>query len=67
MSVLELTPAALATLAPAVQALTEAEGLLAHWRAVEVRVAKPAAARAPRRPAARVARPARAAGAGRRP
>jgi histidinol dehydrogenase len=40
MSVLELTPAALAKLAPAVEALARAEGLEAHWRAVAVRVAK---------------------------
>jgi histidinol dehydrogenase len=40
MTVLELTPGALAALAPAVEALTRAEGLLAHWRAVEVRVKK---------------------------
>lgn len=39
MSVLELTPKALAAVAPAVEALAAAEGLLAHWRAVEVRVA----------------------------
>ncbi len=38
MSVLELTPAALAKVAPAVQALAGAEGLEAHWRAVEIRV-----------------------------
>jgi len=75
MSVLELTPAALAALAPAVEALTEAEGLLAHWRAVEVRVsgaaakAKPAAGRARRRPRAPAPRAerARAAAGGRRP
>jgi histidinol dehydrogenase len=71
MSVLELTPAALAALAPAVEALTEAEGLLAHWRAVEVRVARTGKAAAPparpRGAAKSVApRPARAAGAGRR-
>jgi histidinol dehydrogenase len=40
MSVLDLTPAALAALAPAVEALAKAEGLEGHWRAVEVRVAK---------------------------
>jgi histidinol dehydrogenase len=38
MSVLELTPAALRKLAPAVEALTAAEGLEAHWRAVKVRL-----------------------------
>jgi histidinol dehydrogenase len=38
MSVLELTPRALAALAPAVRAMTGAEGLEAHWRAVEVRL-----------------------------
>jgi histidinol dehydrogenase len=40
MSVLELTPRALAAVAPAVQALAGAEGLEGHWRAVELRVAK---------------------------
>jgi histidinol dehydrogenase len=40
MSVLELTPRALAALAPAVRAMTGAEGLEGHWRAVEVRVKK---------------------------
>jgi histidinol dehydrogenase len=40
MSVLDLTPAALARVAPAVEALATAEGLLGHWRAVEVRVKK---------------------------
>jgi len=44
MSVLELTPRALATVAPAVEALARAEGLEGHWRAVAVRVAKKAAA-----------------------
>jgi len=38
MSVLDLTPRALARLAPAVEALATAEGLVGHWRAVEVRV-----------------------------
>ena len=38
MSVLEFTPAALAAVAPAVEALAGAEGLRAHWRAVEIRV-----------------------------
>jgi histidinol dehydrogenase len=40
MSVLDLTPAALAAVAPAVETLARAEGLLGHWRAVEVRVAR---------------------------
>jgi histidinol dehydrogenase len=40
MSVLELTPGALAAVAPAVEALARAEGLEAHWRAVAVRTAK---------------------------
>ena len=44
-SVIEFTPGALAAVAPAVEALAGAEGLLAHWRAVQVRVAKPAPAR----------------------
>ena len=43
MSVLDLTPAALAAVAPAVETLARAEGLEAHWRAVEVRVAKASA------------------------
>jgi histidinol dehydrogenase len=43
MSVLDLTPAAHAPLAPAVETLARAEGLVGHWRAVEVRVAKAAA------------------------
>jgi histidinol dehydrogenase len=38
MSVLELTPAALRKVAPAVKAMATAEGLEAHWRAVQVRV-----------------------------
>jgi len=38
MSVLDLTPRALSRLAPAVEALATAEGLLGHWRAVQVRV-----------------------------
>jgi len=41
MSVLSLTPRALAALAPAVETLTQAEGLEAHARAVRVRLAKP--------------------------
>jgi histidinol dehydrogenase len=40
MSVLELSAGALARLAPAVEAMARAEGLEAHWRAVEVRVRK---------------------------
>jgi histidinol dehydrogenase len=40
MSVLELSPRALASVAPAVEALARAEGLVGHWRAVEVRIAK---------------------------
>jgi len=40
MSVLELAPRTLKGVAPAVRALAEAEGLLGHWRAVELRVAK---------------------------
>ena len=43
MSVLDLTPAALAAVAPAVETLARAEGLEAHRRAVAVRVAKGAA------------------------
>lgn len=43
MSVLEVSPRALAAVAPAVKALAAAEGLLGHWRAVAVRVAKKAA------------------------
>jgi len=38
MSVLEFTPAALRKVAPAVKAMATAEGLEAHWRAVQVRV-----------------------------
>jgi histidinol dehydrogenase len=53
MSVLDLTPAALAAVAPAVEALARAEGLLGHWRAVEVRVRKGPAKGAGRRKAAR--------------
>ena len=40
MSVLDLTPRALAAVAPAVEALARAEGLEGHWRAVEIRVAR---------------------------
>ena len=46
MSVLELTPRALAAVAPAVEELARAEGLIGHWRAVEVRTARRPAARA---------------------
>ncbi len=57
MSVLELTPAALGAVAPAVETLARAEGLEAHWRAVAVRVAKSKPERrarvAARRPAPR--------------
>jgi histidinol dehydrogenase len=53
MSVLDLTPGALAAVAPAVETLARAEGLLGHWRAVEVRVAKSAA---PERRGAKAAR-----------
>jgi histidinol dehydrogenase len=38
MSVLDLSPKALAAVAPSVQALATAEGLEGHWRAVKVRV-----------------------------
>ncbi len=61
MSVLELGPKALAAVAPAVETLARAEGLLAHWRAVEVRMAatgtgagrKGGSRRRPARPAAK--------------
>jgi histidinol dehydrogenase len=53
-SVLEFTPRALAAVAPAVEALARAEGLEAHWRAVQVRIEGPARrAGAARRPRAR--------------
>ena len=55
MSVLDLTPRALAAVAPAVEALARAEGLEGHWRAVAVRVQKPGSA-APRAAKARAAR-----------
>jgi histidinol dehydrogenase len=51
-SVLEFTPRALAAVAPAVEALAQAEGLEGHWRAVRVRVEG-----AGRRPARPIARP----------
>jgi histidinol dehydrogenase len=58
MSVLDLSPKALAALAPAVEVLARAEGLEGHWRAVAVRLAKGAPhgarpKRAARRPAPR--------------
>jgi histidinol dehydrogenase len=57
MSVLELSARSLAALAPAVEALAKAEGLEAHWRAVEVRVAKESGRRRPSpAPAARSGR-----------
>jgi histidinol dehydrogenase len=58
MSVLDLSAAALARVAPAVETLARAEGLLGHWRAVAVRVAK-AAASADGRRAGRGPRPRR--------
>ncbi|HSD19212.1 MAG TPA: histidinol dehydrogenase [Anaeromyxobacter sp.] len=57
MSVLELSPRALAAVAPAVEALAKAEGLEGHWRAVAVRVAKKSAV--PARRSARKRGPAR--------
>ena len=63
MSVLELTPRALAAVAPAVEALARAEGLEGHWRAVAVRVSKeaaPAASPKKRRGNPRAASPAKA-------
>jgi histidinol dehydrogenase len=59
MSVLELSPRALAAVAPAVETLARAEGLLGHWRAVEVRVSKAKGAGAKAKPGA--GRPGRAA------
>jgi histidinol dehydrogenase len=67
MSVLDLSPRALAAVAPAVEALARAEGLEGHWRAVAVRVqraagkARPKAAARParRRPGTARAAPAR--------
>ncbi|HEY6100796.1 MAG TPA: histidinol dehydrogenase [Anaeromyxobacter sp.] len=80
MSVLDLSPRALASVAPAVEALATAEGLVGHWRAVAVRLgngrpekgARRAASAATPRPVrgGRRARGARARGArsaGRRP
>jgi len=46
MSVLDLAPRALGAVAPAVEALARAEGLVGHWRAVEVRLDR---AKAPER------------------
>jgi histidinol dehydrogenase len=40
MSVLEVSPRSLASVAPAVEALAAAEGLIGHWRAVAVRLAR---------------------------
>jgi histidinol dehydrogenase len=40
-SLLEFTPRALAAVAPAVEALAQAEGLEGHWRAVKARLADP--------------------------
>ncbi len=57
MSVLDLTPAALAAVAPAVEALAKAEGLEGHWRAVAVRVAKAKAGKRPLRAARRPSTP----------
>jgi histidinol dehydrogenase len=45
MSVLDFTPAALAAVAPHVEALARAEGLEGHWQAVAVRVEKAAPTR----------------------
>jgi histidinol dehydrogenase len=53
-SVIEFTPRALAAVAPAVEALAQAEGLEGHWRAVKVRV-EGAGRRPPGRAAARAA------------
>jgi histidinol dehydrogenase len=67
MSVLDLTPGALAAVAPAVEALARAEGLEAHRRAVAIRVAKAAAPAKPRakaKPRRRPAKPRKAAAAG---
>jgi histidinol dehydrogenase len=52
MSVLEFTPGALAKVAPAVEALARAEGLVGHWRAVEARVNRAARKAGPRAAAA---------------
>jgi histidinol dehydrogenase len=56
MSVLDVSPRALAQVAPAVEALAAAEGLIGHWRAVAVRVAK---AKSKAKPAKRIRRAAR--------
>ncbi|HET6439794.1 MAG TPA: histidinol dehydrogenase [Anaeromyxobacter sp.] len=53
MSVLDLPPRALSALAPAVEALARAEGLLGHWRAVSVRGESVAPAHAARKRARR--------------
>jgi histidinol dehydrogenase len=62
MSVLDLSSGALASVAPAVEALARAEGLEGHWRAVKVRVERarpPATRKGPRRAARRPLRRAR--------
>jgi histidinol dehydrogenase len=56
MSVLDLTPGALAAMAPSVETLARAEGLEGHWRAVAVRVAKAPAKTRPARVARRPVR-----------
>ena len=56
MSVLDVPAATLAALAPSVEALTAAEGLGGHWRAVKVRVEKRAAKAAPARGGTRKAK-----------
>jgi histidinol dehydrogenase len=43
MSVLDLSPRALAAVAPAVEVLATAEGLVGHWRAVQVRTRRASA------------------------
>ncbi len=53
MSVLDMSPRALAAVAPAVEALAAAEGLLGHWRAVAVRLERNGKRQAPRRRRAR--------------
>jgi histidinol dehydrogenase len=65
MSVLDLTPRALASVAPAVEALATAEGLEGHWRAVKVRLDGQGRSRTPAPPRraarrGRVLRPGRA-------
>lgn len=58
MSVLDVSARSLASVAPAIEALAAAEGLLGHWRAVAVRLAK-ANAKAKAKPRKRVRRAAR--------